>query len=107
MSHLSTLPFGALVSAGPAALAPLHGDDRMLKVIRSIISKTANFSSADVFAGLQQLSVLRGKVGGRTGGQAGGQAGGRGSECLAGWLAEWMDACAGDRASPPMGACAR
>ncbi|PSC69624.1 allophanate hydrolase [Micractinium conductrix] len=49
------------VAAGPAALAPLHGDDRMLKVIRSIISKTANFSSADVFAGLQQLSVLRGK----------------------------------------------
>ena len=34
----------------------------MLKVIRSIISKTAAFSSADVFEGLQQLTVLRAKV---------------------------------------------
>jgi hypothetical protein len=34
----------------------------MLKVIRTIISKTEGFSSADVFEGLQQLTQLRGKV---------------------------------------------
>lgn len=33
-----------------------------VQVIRTIISKTAGFSSADVFAGLQKLSQLRGKV---------------------------------------------
>lgn len=48
--------------AKPGSLVDIHGDERMLKVIRSIISKTGNFSSADVFQGLQQLSELRGKV---------------------------------------------
>lgn len=40
-------------------LLPPHAS---LQVIRAIISKTENFSSADVFAGLQQLSQLRAQV---------------------------------------------
>ena len=38
---------------------------RCRQVIRTIISKTEGFSSADVFQGLQQLTQLRGKVRGR------------------------------------------
>ncbi|KAL4458329.1 hypothetical protein ABPG75_013194 [Micractinium tetrahymenae] len=47
--------------AARGGLADCSSDGRMLKVIRSIISKTSNFSSADVFEGLQQLSQLRAK----------------------------------------------
>lgn len=46
-------------SAAPGSLADVSGDARMLKVIRRILSNTGNFSSADVFQGLQQLSQLR------------------------------------------------
>ncbi|KAL4858302.1 Allophanate hydrolase [Chlorella vulgaris] len=42
-------------------LASIHEDERMLKVIRSIISKTEGFSAADVFDGLQKLNTLRGR----------------------------------------------
>lgn len=44
----------------PPELADLWIDQRLLKVTRSIIAKTENWSAADVFDGLQQLSVLRG-----------------------------------------------
>lgn len=43
----------------PGSLADVSSDARMLKVIRRIIANTGNFSSADVFEGLQQLSRLR------------------------------------------------
>lgn len=49
-------------SAAPGSLADVSGDARMLKVIRRILSNTGNFSSADVFQGLQQLSQLRARV---------------------------------------------
>jgi len=60
----------AAAAAKPAAggVADIARDARMLKVIRTIINKTSGFSSADVFEGLQQLLVLRGKVRGGTGG---------------------------------------
>lgn len=47
----------------PGSLADVSSDARMLKVIRRIIANTGNFSSADVFEGLQQLSRLRAQVG--------------------------------------------
>lgn len=47
--------------AKPGGVADVAGDERMLKVIRTIVNKTAGFSSADVFQGLQQLTELRGK----------------------------------------------
>lgn len=43
----------------PPELADLSIDQRLLKVTRSIIAKTENWSAADVFEGLQQLTVLR------------------------------------------------
>ncbi|PRW20653.1 allophanate hydrolase [Chlorella sorokiniana] len=44
------------------ALASLHGDERLLKVIRRIISQTERFNAPDVFQGLQELSVLKAKM---------------------------------------------
>ncbi|KAI7838879.1 hypothetical protein COHA_007345 [Chlorella ohadii] len=46
----------------PPALASLHGDERLLKVIRRIISQTERFNAPDVFQGLQELSVLKAKM---------------------------------------------
>ena len=40
----------------PPELADLSIDTRLLKVTRSIVSKTENWSAADVFDGLQQLT---------------------------------------------------
>lgn len=43
----------------PPELADLSIDQRLLKVTRSIVAKTENWSAADVFQSLQELTVLR------------------------------------------------
>jgi allophanate hydrolase len=43
----------------PPELADLSIDQRLLKVTRSVIAKTENWSAADVFEGLQALASLR------------------------------------------------
>ena len=71
-------------------------DQRILKVTRSIITKTENWSAADVFEALQQLTVLRVRAPRWAGlGWAGL---GWGGGVLAGWRpgsvrAGWLEAC--------------
>ncbi|GAB4814951.1 hypothetical protein N2152v2_001997 [Parachlorella kessleri] len=43
----------------PGSTVDILPDERLLKVIRAIISRTSRFSAADVFAGLQRLSELK------------------------------------------------
>lgn len=44
---------------GEGSIVDILPDERLLKVIRAIVSRTSRFSAPDVFQGLQRLTQLK------------------------------------------------